>query len=235
MFQESVLTWVGAEPTGNDFASVQYLDWHGPKPSNPFVNSGAICLCDKIPGDIEARWQWIEHWATRLFNQKLTVNNDIFTSEHATGDRNRALAHLLKSTGSLNSDVESVLINYFRLCSLEITVSQAAYLPMLLANGGIDKTHGSIISRPTLDVVLSIMATCGMYNESGISLVNTGLPAKSGVSGLIVAVALNKAGIAVASPRIDFKGGSVRGQQILRQLSVIKHWHFANRCFSDNI
>jgi len=226
--KDKVLSWVGVEPTGQDFASIKYLDWHGPKPSNPFVNSGAICLCDKIPGNLAERWHWIDKWVTKLFNQPLYVNQSVYNSELITGDHNRALAYLLKSTGFLNNPVESVLKTYVSLCSLEVTTRQAAYLPALLARSGCEFDHKPIISSATVDVVLALMATCGLYDESGYNLVMTGLPAKSGVSGLIVAVALNRAGIAVASPRVDYKGGSIRGQYMLEQLSNHTKWHFAN-------
>jgi glutaminase len=98
----------------------------------------------------------------------------------------------------------------------------------LLANGGVQPGTGTrILSKATVAIVVSLMATCGMYSESGNYLAATGMPAKSGVSGIIVAVVPTIAGIAVFSPRVNEKGGSVRGHIILREISRQLGWHFA--------
>jgi glutaminase len=107
-------------------------------------------------------------------------------------------------------------------------VSEAAHLPAVLANGGIEPGGDQRLLAPsTVAIVVALMATCGMYNESGNYLVATGMPAKSGVSGVIIAVVPGVAGIAVCSPRLNEKGGSVRGHIILRHLSRHLGWHFA--------
>ena len=127
----------------------------------------------------------------------------------------------------LSGPVDDVLEMYFALCSLEASVVEAARLAAILAAGGIAPGGERVLSARTASTVVAIMATCGMYDESGAHLVATGLPAKSGVSGVIVAVAPGRAGIAVFSPRINQKGGSVRGHQMLSHLSAALGWHFA--------
>ncbi len=225
--EEMLLSWTQAEPSGQSFASLAQLDRFGPVPANPMVNAGAIALCGRIPGNVQQRAQWLDDWIAKLFGRPLQVNGKVFASERATGDRNRSLAYLMRSTGALILPVEEVLETYFYLCSYEANISAAAYLPMLLANGGKDLKGNTIISETTVCTVVSIMATCGLYDESGIRLVRYGMPAKSGISGLIVAVALGEAGIAVSSPLLNAKVGSVRGHLILEQISRAMHWHFA--------
>lgn len=224
---EFVYQWVLVEPSGDDFASLARLDRFGPLPSNPMLNAGAIALCSQVPGTCEQRFAWLERWMAVLFNTPLGINFKVFTSERHTGDRNRSLAYLLKSNKVITEEVDTALETYFYLCSFHCRVSQAAYLPLLLANRGCSPQGEQVISIETVRHVLAIMATCGLYNESGSHLVYTGLPSKSGVSGFILASALSHAGIAVFSPRVNPKGTSVRGEIMLRHIVNQLHWHFA--------
>ncbi|WP_133130086.1 glutaminase A [Legionella yabuuchiae] len=225
---EQVFEWVKVEPSGDDFASITRLEQFGPKPSNPMLNAGAICLCSHIPGEGEQQFAWLEGWTEKLFNRHLRINPLVFASEKRTGDRNRALAHLLNSRGNLGSRVKATLDLYFSLCSYEATLEEMLYLPAILANQGKDpKTGKKILSPETCKITLAIMATCGLYDETGRHMVQTGMPAKSGVSGYTVAVVPGKAGICVLSPRVNNKGNSVRGEIMLEQLSSHMNWHFA--------
>ena len=218
---------VKVEPSGDDFASVARLDQFGPLPSNPMLNSGAIALCSMVPGTAEEKIRWLEGWATKLFGENLAVDPKVYASERRTGHRNRALAYLLRSRELFRGNVEDVLDTYFYLCSLKATVMQASYLPMLLAGGGKDASGGEIFSPETARCAISIMATCGLYNETGSYMVRTGLPAKSSVSGYILAVAVGRAGIATLAPPVNRKGTSLRGSVILEHLSRQLGWHFA--------
>lgn len=225
--EEKIFSWIHAEPTGQHFSSLAQVDRYGPIPSNPMVNAGAISLCSRIPGNIQERATWLDSWANRLLKTSLSVNGKIFASERSTGDRNRSIAFLLKCNGDLGLAVEDALETYFYLCSYECNVAMAANLPLILANGGLSPDGERIISERTSNTVVAIMATCGMYDESGMHLVRTGMPAKSGVSGLIVALATGRGGMAVASPRLNGKGGSIRGHYILQKISQELDWHFA--------
>ncbi|ODN42854.1 glutaminase A [Piscirickettsia litoralis] len=224
--EEQVFSWVKVEPSGDDFSSVARLDQFGPLPSNPMLNAGAIALSSHIPGNNEARFAWLNRWVERLFGKGLAVNMQVFASERRTGDRNRALAYLMKSNNVITGSVEETLEHYFYLCSFEASLQQSSYLPYLLAHSGCNSEGMQIISKKTVQHVNAIMATCGLYNESGTHLVRTGMPAKSGVAGYIVAVVPETAGIAVLSPRINQKGTSVRGEKILAYLANELNWHF---------
>ncbi len=225
--EEKLFSWIHVEPSGQSFSSIAQVDRYGPTPVNPMVNAGAIALCSRIPGDTQQRAQWLDNWACRLFEKNLQVNGKIFASERATGDRNRSIAYLLKSKHELGLPVDEALETYFYLCSYECDVETAAHLSMLLANGGVSANGTRVISERTSNAVVAIMATCGMYDESGINLVRTGMPAKSGVSGIVIAVATGRGGLAVSSPRLNDKGGSVRGNFILHYVSQALDWHFA--------
>lgn len=226
---EKVFDWVKVEPSGDEFSSITRLEQFGPKPSNPMLNAGAITLCSHIPGTEEAGFAWLDAWIEKLFNQKLHLNSTVLASEKATGDRNRSLAYLLYSRKNLSKNVTETLNLYFTLCSYEANLEQMLYLPTLLANKGRDPiTQRQIISFETCKITLAIMATCGLYDETGTHMVRTGMPAKSGVSGYTIATVPNKAGIVVLSPRVNSKGNSIRGEIMLEGLSKATGWHFAN-------
>ncbi|OGO92844.1 MAG: glutaminase A [Coxiella sp. RIFCSPHIGHO2_12_FULL_44_14] len=225
---QQLFKWVKVEPSGDEFSSIMRLEQFGPIPSNPMLNAGAIMLCSHIPGLGEQAFAWLESWINTLFHQKLRINPTVFASEKSTGDRNRSLAYLLQSRGILGKYVRETLDLYFTLCSYEASIDQVLYLPTLLANAGRDpESHKQIISEETCKITLAIMATCGLYDETGTHMVRTGLPAKSGVSGYTIATAPGKAGIVVLSPRVNSKGNSIRGELMLEELSQIMHWHFA--------
>lgn len=224
---EQVFSWVNMEPSGDNFASIIHLEQFGPVPSNPMLNAGSIVLCSHIPGNDESRLAWLDKWTTKLFGQKIYVNQTVFASERRTGDRNRALAYLLKSHHQLGGEVEGTLETYFFLCSLEAQLTTISHLALLLANRGKNAQGEQVISPKTVQEVVSIMATCGVYNDSGKHLLKTGMPTKSGVSGLMVASAIGKAGVAAYSPRINDKGNSVRASLMLEQLARELDWHFA--------
>jgi len=226
---DQVYHWVKVEPSGDDFASITRLEQFGPKPSNPMLNAGAITLCSHIPGENQDhKFHWLNHWTSKLFQRSLQVNETVFNSEKLTGDRNRALAYILKCRHDLGAEVNETLDLYFTLCSYEGWITDLLYLPTLLANGGKDpNTQQQIISKETCKITLAIMATCGLYDETGMHMVRTGIPAKSGVSGYTFAALPGKAGIVVLSPRVNRKGNSIRGEIMLEQLSRALDWHIS--------
>lgn len=225
---DQLFEWVKVEPSGDDFASITRLEQFGPKPSNPMLNAGAITLCSHIPGRGEQKFRWLEYWVQKLFKERLNINPLVFASEKRTGNRNRSLAYLLKSRNNLGAEVHETLDLYFALCSYEAKLEQMLYLPTVLANAGLDPDSGErVISAETCKITVAIMATCGLYDETGTHMVKTGMPAKSGVSGYTIAVVPGKAGIAVLSPRVNLKGNSIRGEIMLEGLSNAMGWHFA--------
>ena len=132
------------------------------------------------------------------------------------------------SRNNIATSVLETLDLYFGLCSYEATIDQMLFLPALLANRGCNPFTGErIISIETCKITLAIMATCGLYDETGTHMVKTGMPAKSGVSGYTIAAVPGKAGIAVLSPRVNPKGNSIRGEIMLEALSKAMDWHFA--------
>ena len=186
------------------------------------VNAGAIATTALIPGDD------IDDRTGRIVDDAVGVRRAgpcgstrrVYASESATGDRNRALAHLLKSYGVIDGSVRDAVETYFRQCSVLVTVRDLAVMAATLAFGGLNPVTGErVVSERVARDVPSIMASCGMYDFSGEWLLRVGLPAKSGVSGGLIAVAPSQFGVAAFSPRLDAHGNSVRASRRRRASS----------------
>jgi glutaminase len=217
--RDAVLRKVGVEPSGEPFNAISLEPGTG-RPANPMVNAGAIATSALIPGDgVDDRMARIVEGLSAFAGRSLWVDEQVYASESATGDRNRALAHLLRSHGVIEGSVETAVETYFRQCSLLVTVRDLAVMSATLAFGGLNPVTGErVISEAVARDVLSIMASCGMYDYSGEWLLRVGLPAKSGVSGGLLAVAPSQFGIAAFSPRLDAHGNSVRAIALLETL-----------------
>ena len=211
---------VGCEPSGEAFNAIS-LDAVTGRPANPMINAGAIAVTALVPAaDPGERFARILDCLGRFAGRPLDVDEAVYRSEAETGDRNRALAYLMRGTGALRGDPAKAVETYFRQCSVRATVADLAVMSATLGNGGVNPVTGeAVVPEPVAVQVLSVMATCGMYDAAGEWMLRVGLPAKSGVSGGLVAVAPARFGVAVHSPRLDRVGNPVRGVAALRELS----------------
>ncbi len=217
--RDKVVTTTGLEPTGNAFDSMVRLDRVG-KPVNPMVNAGAIVTASLIPGDsLEERFEIVRGLFGAYLGTPPSLDTAVYQSECRTGDRNRALGYLLKSKGTISGEVDEHIDLYFRQCSLKTTVIGIANAAATLANQGINPISGKrALDTTYVKDVLSVMLMSGMYDYAGRWAYEIGLPAKSGVSGGILAVVPGLMGIAVHSPRLDEYGNSTRGLAVFREL-----------------
>ncbi len=217
---DAVAELVGFEPSGEPFNAIS-LDEHTGRPANPLINAGAIVTSAMVDGtDATERFERVRTFLSACAGRPLAFDDDVYRSESETGDRNRALAHLARSSGVLRRSVDDATEVYFRQCSLVVTTEDLAVMAATLANGGVNpRTEEVVMPERVATATLSIMATCGMYDRSGEWMARVGLPAKSGVGGGIAAVNPAQFGIGVFSPRLDGWGNSVRGSALLATLS----------------
>lgn len=211
---------VNVEPSGEAFNSI-VLDEATNRPFNPLVNSGAIATTDLIDGpDLTSRVKQMLSVFATYTGRPVHVDNATFISERLTGHRNRAIAHLMLNFGMIQDRVDETLELYFQQCSVMVTCKDLAVMAATLANGGVNPVTGerALLADHVKDV-LSIMFSCGMYDFAGEWGYTVGLPAKSGVSGGILAVVPGRFGIGVFSPPLDARGNSVRGVAVCRALS----------------
>ncbi len=216
----AVLERIGVEPTGEAFNEISLEPGTG-RPRNPMINAGAIAATALVAGrSPEDRWARILALFALYAGRPLSVDEAVFRSERETGHRNRAIGHMLRNFGILSEPPEAPLDLYFRQCSIEVTCRDLALMAATLASGGANPLTGErALGADNVDEVLSVMTTCGMYDYAGEWMYRVGFPAKSGVSGGILAVLPGQFGIGVFSPRLDARGNSVRGVAVCNALS----------------
>jgi glutaminase len=215
---------INVEPSGEAFNEIS-LDGDPGRPANPLVNIGAIAADWCVSGD---RFPRILEFYERLAGRSLSMSEEIYRAEGEGSARNRALAWLLTSAGVIEGHPEEALDAYLRQCSILVTATDLAIMGATLANRGVQPVTGDrVMSEAVAERVLSVMATCGMYDDAGAWMIRVGLPAKSGVGGGIVAAASGQLGIGTYGPPLDAHGNSVRGTEMCAQLSHDFDLHFA--------
>ena len=214
---------VGVEATGKPFDAFNYSDQALTGAHiNPMINTGAIALCTLIHGDTyEEKFQRMLD-LTRVLagNSNLEVDNSVYLSEKATGNKNRALAYMLKAYGMIHDPVEEILDFYFKACSILVDCKDLARIAHVFAYHGLDTQSGKqLFPANFARYVNATLATCGMYDGSGEFALQVGFPAKSGVGGGIMGVIPKHMGIGVYAPALDKHGNSIAGVQLLARLS----------------
>ncbi|MGE0236602.1 glutaminase A [Methylocystis sp.] len=226
---ERVESAIGVEPSGEAFNSIRLTGDN--KPFNPMVNAGAIACSGLIHQHVgDGAFDLIRQTLGRFAGRELDVDEAVFASERATGDRNRAIAWLLRNYSVLGGDVDAVLDVYFRQCAVLVTARDLAVMAATLANGGRNPLTGEqIISAYVVARTLSVMTSSGMYDYAGEWIYRVGIPAKSGVGGGIIAALPAQLGFGSFSPRLDGHGNSVRGLRVCEALSAHFGLHVLNR------
>ncbi|MBF2065544.1 MAG: glutaminase A [Calothrix sp. C42_A2020_038] len=218
--RDYVLTRVGVEPTGDAFNSI-ILDEQSKRPYNPMVNAGAIATTSLIKGSgATERLNRLLNMFRRYVGKDVFVDISVFTSERSTGHRNRAMAHLMLNFGMIDKHIDESLDLYFQQCAVMVNCRDLGVMAAVLANKGVNPiTKEQAVDSCYIKDILSVMYTCGMYNFAGEWAYKVGIPAKSGVSGGIIAVVPGQMGIAVFSPLLDTRGNSIRGVKVCEELS----------------
>lgn len=220
---ERVRELVGVEATGKPFDAFNYSDQAlKGEHINPMINTGAIALCTLIKGETyQEKFDRLLRLTKKLTgNAALKIDESVYLSEKATGNKNRALAYMLKAYGLIDGNVDEIVDCYFRACSVQATCKDLAKMAFVLANHGVDPATGErIVSAQHARYANAILSICGTYDGSGEFALNVGIPAKSGVSGGIMAIAPKRMGLGVFSPALDKKGNSMAGKKALELLS----------------
>ena len=220
---ENVRALVGVEATGKPFDAFNYSDQALTGAHiNPMINTGAIALCTLIRGEsYTEKFRRLLELARKLAdNPELEVDESVYRSEKATGNKNRALVYMLKAYGMVSDPAEEILDCYFRACSILVSCRDLARIARIFADHGLDTRTGErVFPASYARYVNATLATCGMYDGSGEFAITVGFPAKSGVGGGIMGVIPGRMGIGVFAPALDKHGNSVAGVQLLARLS----------------
>jgi glutaminase len=212
---------MGVDATGQVFNSIVAIEQYRGKEMNPMVNPGAITSTSMVSGaTADEVWAKIIGIHSDFAGRQLSVNQEVYESEAATNQRNQAIAMLMYAYEHIKSDPLQACDLYTKQCAISVNAKDLAVMAATLANGGTNPVTGkAVMKSENVPRVLAVMATAGLYDDSGKWLYTTGLPAKSGVGGGILAVSPGKFGIAVISPPLDAAGNSVKAQKAIAEVS----------------
>jgi glutaminase len=218
---------IGVDATGARFNSiiaiegVKVVAGTGAPEMNPLVNPGAISATSMVKGaNANEVWGKIIGTYNDFAGRQLTVLQDVYKSESDSNQRNQAIGALMLAYGYIKSNWQQAVDLYTRQCSVGVNAKDLGVMAATLAFGGKNPVTGKVVmDADKVPGILAIMATAGLYDDSGKWLYKTGLPAKSGVGGGIIAVSPGKFGIAVISPPLDDAGNSIRAQRAIADIS----------------
>jgi glutaminase len=215
-------TDVGWGPTNAGYGSVADLERNHGRPPNPFVNSGALVVTDRLitlTGDAAAATMGLLRSADP--NAVIRTDTSVARSESMSGHRNSAIAHVLAEHGYLNNPIDDVLHHYFAQCAITANVQTLAKAALFLA----DRTGtGAVLDGATVRRVNAVLLTSGMYAAAGDVAYRVGLPAKSGIGGGILAVMPGEGTVCVWSPPLDSNGNSAGGVAAIEVFARLAHW-----------
>lgn len=223
MLGDALWERVGREPSGNPFNSLVQLEYEGGKPRNPFINAGALTVTDILCSRSVNAHVSILHFLRRLSGRNdIHFDQEVAASEAATGHRNAAMAHFMKSFGRIHSPVEVLLDSYFHQCAIAMSCRELAHAALFLANRGILPDSGEhLLTASAAKRISAVMLTCGTYDAAGDFAYRVGLPAKSGVGGGILAVVPGEMAVCVWSPGLDTSGNSLAGGMALERFTTL--------------
>ncbi|ANR80964.1 glutaminase [Kosakonia sacchari] len=219
--EEEIWQRVGKDPSGQPFNSLLQLEIEQGKPRNPFINAGALVVCDMLQSRLSApRQRMLEIVRKLCAAPDIAYDSLVARSEFEHSARNMAIAWLMKSFGNFHNDVATVLQNYFHYCALKMSCAELSRTFLFLADGGHSVQQATPVVTPMqARQINALMATSGMYQNAGEFAWRVGLPAKSGVGGGIVAIVPHEMAIAVWSPELDEAGNSLAGVAVLEALT----------------
>jgi glutaminase len=222
---DAIAKTIGVDATGMRFNSIVAVEMAqkalgGPE-MNSLVNPGAIATTAMVKGATrEEVWKSLLGFYSDFAGRPLSVNQEVFKSESDTNQRNQAIGMLMHAYGYIKAKPQQATDVYTEQCSVSVNAKDLATMAATLANGGKNPVTGKqVMKAENVPEVLAVMATAGLYDDSGKWLYRTGLPGKSGVGGGLIAVSPGKFGIAVVSPPLDDAGNSVRGQKAITDIS----------------
>lgn len=218
---DAIANNMGVDATGQAFNSIAAIEQSKGAEMNALVNPGAIAATSMVSGaSRDEIWIKILAYYSDFAGRPLQLNQDVYKSEAATNQRNQAIGRLMSAYGHIQGDPDQATDIYTEQCSVNVNAKDLAVMAASLAAGGRNPvTNKVVLNAKYVPNVLAVMSTAGLYDDSGKWLYATGLPAKSGVGGGLMAVSPGKFGIAVVSPPLDKAGNSVRGQKAITDIS----------------
>lgn len=218
---ESLWERVGVEPSGTSFNSLTQLEADKGIPRNPFINAGALVICDFLVSELKnPETEFLAFCRDVADDESINYDANVCRSEREVGFRNVALCNFVKSFGNIKNEPARVLDFYFSMCSMTMSCQQLSKAFLFLADDQFRLPNGEqVLEKKMTHRINALMLTCGFYDESGEFCFRVGLAGKSGVGGGVIAVSPDNYSIAVWSPLLNEKGNSYKGIQFLERFT----------------
>lgn len=210
---DRVAEWTDCKASDHPYYSLRQLELDGGRPRNPMINSGAMLLASKLPGDspsaqCEAFCDWLRQIVpSAMFDLDQECLAEVLRPGSDTA--NMDLARALQTAGAIE-DADRTYEVYFRVCCIKASARQMAQLAWHLAKNA---------TSHAVSAVLEAMRVAGLYEASEEWFEQTGLYAKSAVSGMMMAVVPGKMGLSACSPWLDHGGNPIVPQVAFMELA----------------
>ncbi|MCL4163171.1 UNVERIFIED_CONTAM: hypothetical protein GTU68_000341 [Idotea baltica] len=211
---------VDVEASGNPFNSLVQLEYEKGIPRNPFINAGALVVCDILLSQYDDPKSDFLNFVRRLSGNPL-INYDevVARSERGAAYRNLAMLNLMKDFGNIVNEPDEIIDFYCSACAITMNCRELAQTFELFMNHGRLESGEEILTVSSTKRLNALMQTCGFYDEAGEFAFRVGLPGKSGVGGGIVAIHPGFFTVATWSPPLNAKGNSAAGFLALELLT----------------
>ena len=217
---------IGNDTSDDVFNSICAVDKTSNHTINSFNNGGAMATTSLLYTPNKDKFiNNIVDYMSDFADKQLYVNNQIYKSEFSHVEHNLAIGYLLKSYNRFYGDVKTCVEVYTKQCSVMVTTKDIALMAATLANNGIHPiTKQKLVSKTDTDYIIDHMILNGLYNETNKWNKDVNLPAKSGVSGLLLIVIPGVMGIGIVSPPLNKYGNSVKGIKTAKLISKLKEF-----------
>jgi glutaminase len=222
---------IGHKYSSDPFNSVMALEKSKTHTINPFVNGGAMATTSLLYNNRLTKNQNKDSITKNILDnmssfagKKLKINYRIYHSEMDFIHHNKGIAYLLYSYNRFYGDVDTVVDVYTKQCSVMVSSKDVALMAATIANYGVNpSTKERLLTKKQCEFIIDCMIEGGLYNYSNEFYSKVGIPAKSGVGGVIMLVIPGVMGIAIVSPPLDKNGNSAKGiktAELISKLSI---------------
>ena len=178
---------IGVDATGARFNSiiaveaVRTVAGTGAPEMNALVNPGAISATSMVTGATsDAVWAKIIGFHNAAAGRQLSVLQDVYKSESDTNQRNQAIGALMLAYGYIKGNWQQAVDLYTRQCSIGVNARDLATMAATLAAAGKNPVSGKqVIDAAKVPNVLAVMATAGLYDDSGSGSITPGFPPRA--------------------------------------------------------
>mmetsp|Transcript_9978 Transcript_9978/g.9910 ORF Transcript_9978/g.9910 Transcript_9978/m.9910 type:complete len:278 (+) Transcript_9978:744-1577(+) len=224
---EEINDYMDVEPSGMAFNAPAFNKEK--KPHNPLVTSGAIMVCFLLLRLKKGISEILNFYQSATQQKDIEVDEDVFKEHKVRGYTTHAMASLMLANKAFckqgsqevvtKDQVDMALDLYFQVCAILVNVESLSRFGAMLANDGVNPSSGQrVLKAKTIKVVVTVMSTCGMYENAGKFLVRFGLPTKCGLSGGLLSVVPGIGSIVSWSPRLNSQMNTEKGLGLLERL-----------------